>query len=58
MVVRKTGQKIEELPDPSPVPGARKAKQEEQKKQEQESGYEQLSFMSDLYRQMYPHYNT
>ena len=38
----KTGQKIEELPDPSPVPGARKAKQKEQKKQEQESGCEQL----------------
>ena len=54
----KTGQKIEELPDPSPVAGARKAKQKEQKKQEQESGCEQLSFMNDLYRQMYPHYNT
>ena len=51
----KTGQKIEELPDPSPL--LKKAKREEKQK-EPEIGYEQLSFMDDLYRQMYPHYNT
>ena len=52
----KTGQKIEELPDPSAVPGIKKAdtKKQEDKKEE----YEQLSFMNELYRSMYPHYNT
>lgn len=53
----KTGQIIEELPDPSPVPGAKKAKKEEKKAQET-AGYEQLSFMADLYRATYPHYTT
>lgn len=54
----KTGQKIEELPDPSPDPGEKQRKKEEQMRQEKESGYEQMSFMSDLYRAMYPHYTT
>lgn len=52
----KTGQKVEELIDPSPDPGAKQRKQEEQKRQEEECGYEQLSFMSDLQTAMHPHY--
>lgn len=35
----KTGQKIEELPDPSPDPGEKQRKKEEQKRREEESGY-------------------
>lgn len=52
----KTGEKIEELPDPSPIPGVKKAKKK--REEEENSGYEQMSFMDDLYRQMYPHYTT
>ena len=54
----KTGQMIEELPDPSQVPGAKKPKRDERIPEEQPVKYEQLSFMGELYRQMYPHYNT
>ena len=49
----KTGERIEELPDPSPVPGMKKVKHEERS-----SECEQLSFMSDIYREMYPYYST
>lgn len=54
----KTGQKIEELYDPSAVSGSKKTKKEEQQQREKESQYEQLSFMTDLYKQMFPHYTT
>ena len=54
---RKTGQKVEELPDPSPDSRDKQRKKEEQKQREQESEYEQLSFIGDLYREPYPHYN-
>lgn len=51
----KTGQKIEELYDPSPVQGWKKANEKEV---QSDGRYEQMSFMNDLYRSMYPHYNT
>lgn len=52
----KTGQKVEELHDPSPVPGQKKAKENEGNNED--GRYEQMSFMNDVYRAMYPHYNT
>lgn len=53
----KTGQKVEELPDPSSVPGQKKAANEK-KQEDTGAGYEQMSFMADLYKAMYPRYTT
>jgi len=55
---KKTGQKIEELPDPSEVKGVKKAADTKREENKTESGYEQMSFMNELYHSMYPHYNT
>jgi len=54
---KKTGQIIEELSDPSPVPGMKKA-DTKKKEEDTDTGYQQLSFIDDLYRSMYPHYTT
>lgn len=60
--MEKTGQVIEELPDPSDpkIPGKTSVKPVEEVKQPErpKEKYEQLSFMDDLYRQMYPYYRT
>jgi len=54
----KTGQKIDELPDPSEIKGVKKTADTKREELKTEPEYEQLSFMNDLYRSMYPHYTT
>jgi len=50
----KTGWVIEELTDPSSTP----ADKSKRVTREEKEPYEQLSFMSDLNKAMYPHYTT